>query len=66
MLVSDEAFQLHPRPPSKNQATTRTSRSKLSHQEKAKTIENRNDLRGEKIWFLTEIRHHGCFHESTA
>jgi hypothetical protein len=51
MLISDEAFQLHPWPPSKNQTTTRTSRSKLSHQEKAKTIENRNDLRGRRFGF---------------
>jgi hypothetical protein len=49
VLVYDEAFQLHPRPPRQNKATTRTSRSKLSHQEKAKTIENGSDLRGRRF-----------------
>jgi hypothetical protein len=51
MLISDEAFKLHPRFPSQNKATTRANRGKLSHQEKAKSIENRNNLMGRRFGF---------------
>jgi hypothetical protein len=51
MLIRDEAFKLHPWSPCQNKATTGTNRGKLNHQEKAKSIENRSDLRGRRFGF---------------
>jgi hypothetical protein len=51
MLIRDKAFKVHPKFPSQKKATTRASRGKLRHQEKAKSIEKKSDLRGRRVGF---------------
>jgi hypothetical protein len=51
MLIRDKAFKVHPRSPSQKKATTRANRGKLRHQEKAKSIENKSDLKGRIVGF---------------